>query len=397
MRSTNATVEYILANGVGGGTVTSLTSSQISDATTFGRSLMTVASQSAAQSLLGVGAYATITSTQISDASITGKALLVSINAATARGVLGLGTAATTASTAYATATQGAKADTALQPGVLPVGTTIPLAQISDASSTGKSLLRALNPTAAQTVLGLGTAATANLTSLATSTQGGKADTALQPGALPVGTTVTASQISDSSSIGRSLIGVTTQAALQTLVGVTPTTTVTTSQVTDAGATDYVIEDIAIHHRPKSSFINSNHHSDGIQLGMYPGAAVIQRVVIEHDLTNAIFSNSQAIGAGLIIDSTGTSGTNTSTINDVVIVSNNQCLNTQTSCSSINRGLFVAVKEADGTSDRTFVHAFQTTQTLNDCVSGTVGAFSSGEPIYYGAAPTLNSSSTFSE
>lgn len=165
----------------------------------------------------------------------------------------------------------------------------------------------------------------------------------------------------------------------------------------DPGATDYVIEDIAIHHRPKSSFINSNHHSDGIQLGMYPGAAVIQRVVIEHDLTNAIFSNSQAIGAGLIIDSTGTSGTNTSTINDVVIVSNNQCLNTQTSCSSINRGLFVAVKEADGTSDRTFVHAFQTTQTLNDCVSGTVGAFSSGEPIYYGAAPTLNSSSTFSE
>lgn len=45
------------------------------------------------------------------------KTLLDDADAATARTTLGLGTAATTASTAYATAAQGAKADTALQSG----------------------------------------------------------------------------------------------------------------------------------------------------------------------------------------------------------------------------------------------------------------------------------------
>lgn len=53
---------------------------------------------------------------QVSDSTTTGRALLTAVDAAAARTALGLGTAATTAATAYATAAQGAKADTAIQP-----------------------------------------------------------------------------------------------------------------------------------------------------------------------------------------------------------------------------------------------------------------------------------------
>ncbi|TXH10487.1 MAG: hypothetical protein E6R04_05285 [Spirochaetes bacterium] len=61
----------------------------------------------------------THTASQVSDSTTTGRALLTAVDAAAARTALGLGTAATTASTAYATAAQGAKADTAVQPAAL--------------------------------------------------------------------------------------------------------------------------------------------------------------------------------------------------------------------------------------------------------------------------------------
>ncbi|MEN9489553.1 MAG: hypothetical protein RJA63_2 [Pseudomonadota bacterium] len=47
-------------------------------------------------------------------------------------------------------------ADTALQPGVLPVGTTLPAAQISDATTTGRALLTAADAAAQRTALALG-------------------------------------------------------------------------------------------------------------------------------------------------------------------------------------------------------------------------------------------------
>ena len=58
----------------------------------------------------------THTASQVSDSTTTGRALLTATDAAAARTTLALGTAATTAATAYATAVQGGKADSALQP-----------------------------------------------------------------------------------------------------------------------------------------------------------------------------------------------------------------------------------------------------------------------------------------
>lgn len=76
----------------------------------------------------------------------------------------GLGTAAAQDTSAFATAAQGAKADTALQ--VAPVS--------SVAGRTGSITLTTSD------ISGLGTAATQNTTAFATAAQGAKADTALQ-------------------------------------------------------------------------------------------------------------------------------------------------------------------------------------------------------------------------
>lgn len=56
-------------------------------------------------------------------------------------------------------------------------------ASIADSTPTGRALLTAADATAARSTLGLGSAAQSAASSFATATQGGKADTALQPGA----------------------------------------------------------------------------------------------------------------------------------------------------------------------------------------------------------------------
>ena len=56
-------------------------------------------------------------------------------------------------------------------------------ASIADSTATGRALLTAADATAARSTLGLGSAAQSAASSFATSAQGGKADTALQPGA----------------------------------------------------------------------------------------------------------------------------------------------------------------------------------------------------------------------
>lgn len=229
VRSTNTTVASILANGVGGNSGP-ITTDNITDATPFGISLLKASSQTVAQNLLGVGTYVTVLSSQISDATTVGKTLLTAPSVAYVRSALSLGTAATTDSTAYATALQGTKADTALQPGDLPVGTTIPVAQISNGGTVGKSVLLASTQAIAQTALGLGTAATAASTDFATAAQGTLATAALQPSTQLTQANVTAATLS-----GVNLLKAADTAAQRTLLGLgTAATTSSTAYATFA-------------------------------------------------------------------------------------------------------------------------------------------------------------------
>lgn len=98
-----------------------------------------------------------------------------------------------------ATAAQGVKADTAVQPAALagyvattdprlsdartPTAHTHPVAQVSDSTTTGRALLTAVDAAAARTALGLGTAATTASTAYATAAQGTTADGAAQKSA----------------------------------------------------------------------------------------------------------------------------------------------------------------------------------------------------------------------
>ena len=120
--------------------------------------------------------------------SAFGLTLVDDADAAAARSTLGLGDVATTAVADYATAAQGTTADAAL-----------PAASVS---AFGLTLVDDADAAAARTTLGLGTAAVAAAADFATSTQGGKADTAVQPSAsaitittLPTDGTATVDQL----------------------------------------------------------------------------------------------------------------------------------------------------------------------------------------------------------
>jgi len=101
--------------------------------------------------------------------STFGGTLIDDADAATARTTLGLGTAATTASSAYATAAQGALADSALQSETSHADVVVD----GDFSSAGL-----------MTTNGSGTYSITAASTFATSAQGTKADSAVQPAAI---------------------------------------------------------------------------------------------------------------------------------------------------------------------------------------------------------------------
>lgn len=136
-----------------------------------------------------------VSSDSITDAGATGKTLLKAGTPAAAKVALSLGTAADRATGDFATAAQGAKADAAVKT----VNNTAPDAAgnvtiavsagavastgITDSTAAGRALITAADVAAQRTALGLGTAATLGAGAFATSTQGGKADSALQQAA----------------------------------------------------------------------------------------------------------------------------------------------------------------------------------------------------------------------
>lgn len=101
----------------------------------------------------------------ISDSTATGRSLLTTANAAAARATLGLGSAATSAAGDFATAAQGVKADSAVQPaGLAPYATTVDLNNKVD-KVAGKGLSTEDYSSAEKTKLaGIATGATANAT-----------------------------------------------------------------------------------------------------------------------------------------------------------------------------------------------------------------------------------------
>jgi hypothetical protein len=146
-----------------------------------------------------------------------------SATAAGARANLGLGTAATTDASAYATAAQGAKADTAVQS-----------ADLATVATTGDYDDLTDKPT-------LGTAAAEDVGYFATAAQGTLADSAVQPGDLAtVATTGSYNDLTDKPSAGS---GTVTSVALSAPTGLSvsgsPVTTSGTLAVTYA--TGYAI------------------------------------------------------------------------------------------------------------------------------------------------------------
>ena len=96
-----------------------------------------------------------LVATDISDSTTAGRALLTAADAAAQRTSLGLGTAATTASTDYATAAQGALADSAVQPGDLAtVATTGAYADLSGTPTLGNSAALNVGTTAGTVAAG---------------------------------------------------------------------------------------------------------------------------------------------------------------------------------------------------------------------------------------------------
>ena len=175
-----ATVQTSL--GLAATALQTVNAAAISDSTTVGRSLLTASGAAAGRTALGAGTYSkpnngipstdltsaiqtslgkadtalqTVTSTNVTDATTTGRALLTATNAAAALATLGAGN--------YSKPTNGipltdlvssiqtslGKADTALQ--------SVAANTITDATATGRSLLTSASAAAALSTLGAGT------------------------------------------------------------------------------------------------------------------------------------------------------------------------------------------------------------------------------------------------
>jgi hypothetical protein len=108
----------------------------------------------------------------------------------------------------------------------------------------------------------------------------------------------------------------------------------------DPNPTGFKLEDIVVQSKP--TLQHDNYHTDGIQMPRYPGTVSMTRVFIDHDMSDLTYVDAAPIGAGFIIDTTGTPGTFTLTMTDVIILSNNQTVNwevmpaTTTSCMFYN-------------------------------------------------------------
>lgn len=213
-----------------------------------------LAGTAAAPTVPGLAGKANTTHTHvaadISNSTAVGRNLIIATDAATARSAIGAGTSSlvigTTAGTAAAgndsrlsdarnplahthgvadlTATGTRSASTFLrgdntwatvQAGISSVAST----DITDATAIGRTILTSADAVAVRTAIGAGTSSLAIGTTSTTAMAGNKTFTAAEVGAAPASHTHTAANISDSTTVGRSVITAADAAAARTAIG----------------------------------------------------------------------------------------------------------------------------------------------------------------------------------
>jgi hypothetical protein len=159
------------------------------------------------------------------------------------------------------------------------------------------------------------------------------------------------------------------------------------SQATNQ-AKDWTLSDCAIHHKP--TLILSTSHGDALQFGSYPGSATIQRVIIEHDVSNIDYSDGTSpTGAAVIQDGTGTVGTEAWVISDCIFVSNNQVTNFQRASTGAGFGRCVFGLVGDVNLNALLrVHNANAAWSLTDCVNYIESINDNLRQMYSGNVPT---------
>lgn len=226
------------------GNIATIAASDITDSTVVGRAVLMAADSDTARQVIGAGtgnysrpntgipsddlasavqsalasattALQTVSSSSLSDATTTGRNLITAADGASARSTIGAGTYTRPVNgipfSDLATGVQGSlnKADSALQ--------TVASANITDATTTGRSLLTAIDNAAVRTAIGAGNYTRPSngipLTDLASAVQAslGRADSALQ--------SVSSTSITDSTQTGRNLLTAASASAVLTLIG----------------------------------------------------------------------------------------------------------------------------------------------------------------------------------
>jgi hypothetical protein len=232
-------------------------STQISDATTVGRNVLTAANAAAARTAIGAGtsdlvigttagtakagnwvpAWSDVTgkpstftpashthpASEISDSTTVGRAVLTAASAAAARSAIGAGTGnsdlviGTTAGTAKEGNWVPSWSDVTGKPSTFtPSSHTHPASQISDATTVGRNVLTASDAAAARSAIGAGTSNLALGSTSGTAAAGNHNHDSVYAA---VSHTHTASQISDSTATGRSVLTAASAAAARSAIG----------------------------------------------------------------------------------------------------------------------------------------------------------------------------------
>lgn len=148
------------------------TAANISDSTATGQALIKATDAATARAAIGAGtgnsnlALGTTSatakagdwkpaSTDITDSTVTGRSLITAVDAATARGAIGAGTSNLAIGTTGTTAAAGN--DSRLSDARTPTAHTHTAAQISDSTTTGRALITAADAATARSAIGAGT------------------------------------------------------------------------------------------------------------------------------------------------------------------------------------------------------------------------------------------------